>query len=102
MRAAAGVHGARREECWEDACDGFEEPRVASSSEEGEKKKEEDEDEDDEDDEERRMDMRGVWDGESVGPDAKDVYIDRCRSGRVSLVPILEPVAILNFANALF
>lgn len=41
--------------------------------------------------------------GESTGPRAKDVFVARCRAGRIPLVPIQAPSpATLNFANGLF
>lgn len=41
--------------------------------------------------------------GESIGPKSHDVFIARCRSGRIPLVPLPpQPVTMINFAEGLF
>lgn len=41
--------------------------------------------------------------GESIGPAAQDVYIKRCRTGRIPVIPKhSQPTKTLNFAQGLF
>lgn len=53
--------------------------------------------------ESKRRHRQPAAEGESIGPRAQDVYIARCRSGQVPLVPShRQPSATLDFATGLF